>query len=245
MIEIKRYASKSDQGPHLQTNEDLVEVDFVNGLYFVLDGFGGSGIGDKASQALKEDIKKFYLNIGSDPDSTLPFFYSPRYLVEGNALINALLFANAKLVKDNRDKSMNERGGASGLFVSLAETIATIVSVGNARVFLYRSGHLKEIINPDSLDSFSVDNFQKHYCTAPLSAFGLYEDLQFVAREVRIVEDDLLLCLTDGAYGRIQVEELRSIISKNSGQLEKIDEIFKINNSRGNLDNQTGLILNF
>jgi len=59
-MELKSYAAKSHQGPYLQVNEDGVEVDLMQKIYMVFDGFGGSNVGDKTVEFLKENIKKFY-----------------------------------------------------------------------------------------------------------------------------------------------------------------------------------------
>lgn len=80
MSEIKSYAMKTHQGPFLNLNEDLVEVDLVNNLFMVIDGFGGSNIGDKAASMVRDSLKRSFTKIASDPDSTLPFYFSHKYL---------------------------------------------------------------------------------------------------------------------------------------------------------------------
>ncbi len=149
-MKIKAISAQTDQGPFLQVNEDAYDFDLENNLYMVLDGFGGAGIGDVSVSALKENMKKFYTNIASDPDSTLPFFFSPKYLVEGNALINAMLYSHNILVKENMQKETARRGGASGIFLSKAESILTLASVGNCVAFLYRKGIFRRIFIEDS-----------------------------------------------------------------------------------------------
>ncbi|MEI8347163.1 MAG: hypothetical protein WCG27_06835, partial [Pseudomonadota bacterium] len=90
MIQLKSYAGKTHQGPHLQVNEDCYEVDLCNRLYLVIDGIGGAGIGNRYSALFKDGIKQFYTRLGGDPDATRPFYFGHRYLLEGNALINSL-----------------------------------------------------------------------------------------------------------------------------------------------------------
>ena len=111
MIELKSYGLLTNQGPHLNLNEDFVDVDLVSNLYMVIDGFGGSNIGDKAAMIIRNALKRSYTKNSSDVDATLPFFYSHKYLIEGNALINALYFAHSEMSKENKGKKMNNRGG--------------------------------------------------------------------------------------------------------------------------------------
>ena len=110
MIELKRYSAKTDQGPFLNVNEDDVDVDIINKLYLLFDGFGGAGIGDESVKIVRDNIKSFYLKFGSDPDSTFPFYYSPKYLLEGNALVNAINYSHDILKKHNKSKEMSDRG---------------------------------------------------------------------------------------------------------------------------------------
>ncbi|MCK6596381.1 MAG: hypothetical protein L6Q33_14370, partial [Bacteriovoracaceae bacterium] len=60
---LKRVSYISHQGPYLNINEDLVDVDVDLNLYTVLDGFGGSNIGDLAAAELKDVIKKGFTKI--------------------------------------------------------------------------------------------------------------------------------------------------------------------------------------
>lgn len=236
----------TNQGPYLQINEDGIEVDLRSQLYLIFDGFGGSNIGDKTVAKVKETIKKFYTKIGGDPDSTLPFFYSPKYLLEGNALINSMHYAHSLIKKDNFDKNMSERGGSSAIGAALAENILTMAATGNCAGYLYRKGHLEIIARPDSLHDLSVDDYNRHFFTAPMSGFGLFDDLHLEIHELRITDGDMVLLMTDGAYARLDEDEIKYVIEKkNATESEKIGELFSQSNSRGNLDNQSAVILQF
>ena len=75
MIELKSYGMQTHQGPHLNLNEDLVEADLVNNLFMVVDGFGGSNIGDRVAMMVRDSLKRSYTKIAVDPEATLPFPY--------------------------------------------------------------------------------------------------------------------------------------------------------------------------
>src|SRR5688572_25316824 len=114
-MRLKAYAAQTHQGPYLQVNEDAYDFDFENELFMILDGFGGSGIGDKAVEKLKLDIKTFYTQLSDDPDATMPLYYNPRNLLEGNAIINSMMNAHQGLVNANNGKPVNQRAGSSAL----------------------------------------------------------------------------------------------------------------------------------
>lgn len=246
MIELKSYGLLTHQGPHLNLNEDFIEVDLANNLYMVIDGFGGSNIGDRAATIVRDALKRSYTKIANDPDSTLPFFYSHKYLIEGNALINALHVAHQNMIRENENKNMNNRGGASVVSAALAENILTLISTGNCGAYLFRKGHLTTEILPDTLRSMSRDSFSSYLHTIPMSGVGLFEDLHYQVKELKIAPGDLVILLTDGVYARLGENEIKYTIEKNlDSELEIIKELFKLANDRGNLDNQSGLILQF
>ncbi len=246
MIALKGYSSKTHQGPFLKINEDDIDVDLINDLFLIFDGFGGAGIGDRAVGIIKESVKNIYTRIGTDPDATFPFFYSPKYLIEGNALINAMNYAHSVILKENANKEMSERGGASGIGAALSENIITFASVGNCVAYLYRKGILEPIVLPDSLSSLSRDNYESYFQTAPMSGFGLFEDFHLQVRELRIHPGDQIVMMSDGAYSRIERRELKYIMGQGDLRpIEKIEEFFNTANSRGNLDNQSVILLQF
>ena len=246
MRELKSYGMNSHQGPHLNLNEDFVEVDLVNNLFMVIDGFGGSNVGEKAAIMIRDTLKRSYTQIANDPDSTLPFFFSHKYLIEGNALINALHKAHQNISRDNENKSMSNRGGGSVICAAMAENILTLVSTGNCGAYLYRKGNFACEVLPDSLMSLSRDRFSSYLHTVPMSGVGLFEDLHYQVKELKISAGDIVIILTDGVYARLLESEIKYTIEKNlESELEIIQELFKLANERGNLDNQSALVLQF
>lgn len=247
-MKLKAYAAHTHSGPYRNLNEDDYEVDLTHQLYLIFDGYGGQGVGDFTVKLAKEYIKNFYTRIAPDPDATMPFYYSPKYLLEGNALINALRFAHKMIFDLNRKKELHQRGGASCTALAMADQIVTCISTGNCVCYVYRSGELRRLVDEDSLFCFTSDHFYRHLKTAPLSGIGLFEDLHYTVREFRVLEDDLFLLMSDGIYSYIEHQELchhiTSLYSRSTLQ-EMLERLFSIANSRGNLDNQTALFLRF
>lgn len=245
-MELQSYFAKTDQGPFLNINEDDVSVDVANKIFMLFDGFGGSGIGDLAVKGTIETLKKFYTQFASDQEATLPHYFSQKYLIEGNGVINALRIAHTELLKKNSEKNMNERAGISAMCGVLSENILEIVSCGNIMAYLIRNGALSRLVIPHSYEHLGADYFERHFLTAPTSALGLFEDLHLVTAEVRVNEGDQIVFLSDGIYSRLQDEEIRYIISRaDLDQFHKVDELIRMSNHRGNFDNQSALLLAF
>ncbi|MBF0359808.1 MAG: SpoIIE family protein phosphatase [Oligoflexia bacterium] len=245
-MKLKSYAAKTDQGPYLNINEDGYDLDLMNDLFMIFDGFGGPGIGDKCVSVLKDNIRNFYSKVIEDPDSTMPFYYSYKYLLEGNALINAMHFTQKLLFKENKKVDLSMRAGSSSIVTSLSEDIMTFVSVGNCLCYLYRDGELLKIVNEDTIGIYPLSGDNSYLKTTPLSAFGLFEELHLQTREVKICEGDLFILMTDGAYSRIKPNELVNFIIRSNNQYNHVvEKIFETANTRGNLDNQTTILLQF
>lgn len=245
-MRLKAYAAQTHQGPYLQVNEDGYDFDFENDVYLVLDGFGGSGIGDRAVEKIKHEIKTYYSQLSDDPNATMPLYYNPRNLLEGNAILNALMNAHQNQLKANQNLPINQRAGASVIAAVRAESLLILVGVGNCCAYHFRQGKLTKMIFEDTLKFLSKDQFVSRFHSAPANALGMYPELGHQLKEVRLAVGDRVLLLTDGVYSEISDEEIQYALSKAaSDPQERVNSLLKLSNSRGNSDNQTAMILEF
>ncbi len=245
-MRLKAYAAQTHQGPYLQVNEDGYDFDFENDLYIVLDGFGGSGVGDRAVEKIKHEIKTFYTKISDDPNATMPLYYNPRNLLEGNALMNALLNTHQNLLKSNSEKPVNQRAGASVIAVARSESLLVLAGIGNCCAYHFRQGKLSKIIIEDTFQFLAKDQFNHRFRSSPMNAIGMYPELGPQIREVRLSDGDKILLLTDGVYAHLTEDEILYILNKAAPDAqERVNSLLKLSNSRGNLDNLTAMILEF
>lgn len=245
-MHLKGYAAKTHQGPLLNINEDSYEFDFENNLFMVLDGFGGAGIGDKAVEILKYEIKEFFSNLSNDPNATMPLYYDPKNLLETNAIINALTHAHRNLYRLNLSKPLGLRAGASCIIAARADRILVIVGVGNCNAYLHRQGSLFKILTGESLILSSKDLTKFNSATTPLNTIGMYPEFSPQFKEVRLLAGDKVIFLTDGIYQSLSDEEILYCLNKSiNNPNQSINDLLKLSNSRGNTDNQTAVILDF
>ena len=243
---LKRYAYKTDKGPLLEVNEDDVEVDLKNEIFMILDGFGGSDAGVKAVNTIKETISQFYTKVVEDPDSTLPFFYNPQFLIEGNALVNAFHKAHEAVANQNKGKNLSQMGGASVSAGVLSGRVLTIVSIGNCSVAVIRNNNIQLINYPESYGSFNGEVNSKFLTNFTLNALGLFKFPSLSVKEFFIENDDKIIFLSDGAYNRLSLSEIKNIFFyPKLSDKEKINRVFNLVNGRGNQDNQTCMVLDF
>ncbi|MAZ49085.1 MAG: hypothetical protein CME65_11015 [Halobacteriovoraceae bacterium] len=245
-MELKKFSAETHQGPFLNLNEDGYDFDLDQELFMIFDGFGGNGVGDKVVEELKTSVKKFYQNFVEDRNATLPFFYSPKFTLEGNALINSALFSHEKIFKANQIVPIAQRGGASGIIMAKFESLITLLFVGSCRGYLLRRGKLTKLCEEDTHRHISFDSLDSHLKNMPLSGFGLFPDLYYQVKEVRVVQGDKLVLMTDGVFGRMDEDEVKASVSQYTVNIKsKVHQMFQLSNQRGNLDNQTCMILEY
>lgn len=245
-MKLKNYAAVTHQGPYLEVNEDGYDFDLDQQFFMVLDGFGGSGIGDKAVLRLKEEVKKFLGRLASDADSTMPLYWNARWPIEGNALVNSMLFAHQNMYRDNSTKPLNQRAGASFCCALKADDMLILAQVGNCFSYLVRRGHVEPLFIPDNHVWLAPDLHATASMRIPASAFGFYPELTWSLREVRVQEGDQFALFTDGVAPWIDYGELGHVLSRPDEDLQtKLNGLLKLSNDRGNHANQTGMILEF
>ena len=245
-VELKRYYAETSKGPHLSLNEDGLLIDLDSQLFSVFDGFGGSGIGDECVSIVEETLKENYGMLSSDPDATLPIFYSEKYSIESNALINTMLLIHQKIVARNVSLDVGQRGGVSTISSVFSEGIVQLFGTGNCLAIKASGENISPIMLPDSRYEFSLYDQKVADGQFPMSAIGLFNQLHYQIREVPISKGDKIYLLTNGAYSRLTGVELSIILNRQDKSLKEIaNELLLLANDRGNKDNQTVLILEF
>lgn len=245
MVELKSFGLETSQGPYLLLNEDIAEVDLSNKLFILLDGIGGSSVGDQAARSIKECLLKTFTKIARDSESTLPFYYNHKYLLETNALINSFYLAHQNITKENSAKTISKRGGASAIAIAVSDRALSVISTGSCSGYLLRNNRLQNEIIPDSLAQYTSQINYGH-SFIPLSGIGIFETLSYSVREFKLYENDLYFFCTDGGNPLEANDELRNVLIANKNkEILAIRKIFELSNRLGNLDNQSAIIIQF
>ncbi len=243
MREIKSFFARTHQGPYLNLNEDTTFINIKQRIFGVLDGFGGTGISETNLESAQKSIDLYFTKLSGDPNATMPYFYSPQYILETNALVNALFIAHKNLLNINKKKEMKDKGGVSIALTMLSENILSVVSCGNCVSFIYRDGDLSQVSTPDCVSQISISDNSHHKSTFPLVALGLYNEISPKIWELNVEPGDKVIILSDGVYGSLSLHDIKRIIQESgSDEVSQIDNLFSIANRRGNLDNQSAII---
>lgn len=245
-MRIKAYAAVTHQGPQLEVNEDGYDFDLDQNLFLIVDSFGGSSYGERAVQQIKSELKASFSQLTGDPDATMPLYWSPRWLIEGNALVNALLRVHQALLKENQTRSLNQRAGASIACAVKVDDLLLVAHVGACQVLLTRNGHVDTLFIPDTLQFHSHDPSAANALRAPTGALGFFPDLSWSLREVRLQEGDQYVFLSEGIGGWLSPAEVGHVLARATGDNhQRLNALLKLSNARGNWANQTAMILEF
>ncbi len=248
-MDVKRYYANTSQGPYLNINEDQCLCDLENQLYMVIDAFGGAGIGDRAANLVREQLKSFYIKTTEDSDATMPFYFNFHYNLELNALVNALICSHRLLLRDNEEKKIAQKAGVSGIFACQSKGILNVLSVGNVFCYLLRKDKLIRIFAHEH--DFSLlnggEDLDPLASKVPYSALGMYYQLDYSVKEVKVQDGDTVLLATDGALDRLDIHQIQRILlnSKSDNLMSGVQSLFSSNNSNGNKDNQSAIILEY
>ena len=217
---MKSLTAFSSQGAR-PFQEDFVLAHWERGIFAVADGFGGPGAGPEAARLACESVQSFLEKEAGDLEATLPFVLKSYYSLAGNVLFNSILHANQRLVRLNRGKSVNERGGASLLAGYLDGSLLALANVGACSGWLFRDGGLTELVRPRTYSRLSDPWAEDTQRDTPLMAVGMVADLEPEIIEVQTRGGDWLLLQTDGIGPQMR-ERLRELQGAAAGSAESL-----------------------
>jgi len=210
--------------------EDAVLSSPEKGIFVVADGFGGPLPGAAASKNACEAVRGFLIKEAGDLEATMPFVLRSYYSLAGNVLFNALIHANRRLLTENQQKGVHERGGASVLAGFVDGNLLALANVGVCTAWLFRDGKAKELVMPRTYDRlynpFAQGDAREMNSApgVPLTALGISEDMEPEIFEYRVQSGDWLLLHTDGvgAVSREKIFDLYARKRQTSQQAEHL-----------------------
>jgi protein phosphatase len=210
-FKVQAVSHFSSQGAR-PTQEDFVLSEREKGIFVVADGFGGATPGLAAARTACESVRQYLIKEARDQDATMPFVLRSYFSLAGNVLFNAMIFANRKVMRLNREKAVYEKGGASVLAGFLDGDLLALANVGACGAYLFRDGKEIELVIPKSYsrlcNPLSRTTQEDH--DSPLMALGMGDDLEPEICEYRLKPGDWLLLQTDGLGSTLR-QEIASI----------------------------------
>lgn len=241
---LKSYFAVTDKGPYFNNNQDVYFANLDYNIFGVIDGFGGTGIGDVIANRVSSCVSDILTTATNDQDATLKYFYDSRRSVECNFLINGLLKLHNDIQIENEQKSIYQRGGASCVFLIASGSKVTVISIGKIYSLLIRNESVRKIVHEDDGLSFESDNLIASTNSWTKSGIGLFSPLQYSIKEFNVLVNDQVLLASIGAVNNLEINQLASRLSSPNAKQVTTDLLASVN-ELGNRDNQTAILLKF
>jgi serine/threonine protein phosphatase PrpC len=184
--------------------EDYFEINVERGIFILADGFGGTA-GRQAAELAVKSARKFMEQEAGDLDATLPFELRPYYSLAGNVLLNAVAFANQKVLQLNEGRMWERSGGASLIAGYLEGKLLSVAQVGACRMHLKREKNLKQVVSPKTLLSQTNPFLEEgDGDSIPLMSLGTAKRLEPEIIEVELRPDDQVFIESTGVGKRLR-----------------------------------------
>lgn len=212
------------------------------GLFMVADGMGGHSDGELASATVvrvsaTQLLNKVYLPILTKADM------ADRTPIT-EALDDAFQLAHSNLIEDI------PTGGTTLTAAVIIGNLAHIAHVGDSRIYIISEDRIEQLSRDHSyvqrlieLQEITPDQAENHPQKSVLyRALGLSEQLEIDTMTRRLPSGSSLLICSDGLWGLVSDEELRSIVLRYPPQ-QACDTLVSLANQRGGTDNITVVIV--
>ena len=189
--------------------EDSALVKRVGVLAVVADGMGGLAMGQESATATVKTVLAVH-EAGFPTDSTTEI------------LRQAVIAANEEVLSLARGAHVEGEAGSTLVAVVVKEQLLSWVSVGDSRIYLYRTGELTqlnreqnfaaELMRRVAVGEISRDDAEQHPDRAGLTNFIGNPDLKPADASLRpfpLKDGDWIILCSDGLFGVLDDEELR------------------------------------
>lgn len=248
------YKAISDVGRKRSANEDSYFADPELKLFVVADGMGGHAAGEVASRIAVDAIHDFIQFTNHDKDITWPYEFDETLSMGGNRLKTAIQTAHAKVLETTGNKK--ELQGMATTVVSLLfeDGKTQVAHVGDSRAYMVRAGKLIQLTSDHSwvneqLRSGAITSTQARnhpYRNIVTRALGGPNPVDVDVSEEEMQEGDVLLLCSDGLNTMITDEDILTIISENSEDIEKACQaLIDRANQNGGEDNVTAILVRY
>lgn len=235
-----RAVGKSVRGMKRENNEDAIFVsrpgDYPEDLYIVADGMGGHNGGEVASaEAVRAFIKYIVKN-------------HPAAVKSGELLelmTEAAQFSNRAVFEKSRTSPELYGMGTTITASLISGGRAYIIHAGDSRLYVFRSGKLKQITKDHSyvMEMVKMGEITKEEAKVHpkrniiTRALGTDMELDIDATVLPLEESDVLLMCTDGLDNMVTDDRIEEILNKETKMEDKLAELIDTANEKGGFDN--------
>jgi len=242
-----RFAAGTDIGLIRDTNEDYYRIIHESSqdayAFIIADGMGGHSCGEIASRMAVEYISDIVERSGSSLFSCLNI---------GEEIKKLLKEANINVFEASLSNPEASGMGTTLTMAVIARGKVTVAHVGDSRLYMARSGSLRqitedhsfirELIKKGTLTREEAESHpRKHVITR---AIGTSRELEVDILELEAEKGDIFLLCTDGLTNMISEDEIYRVIIDNEPE-KACAELIEAAKSKGGEDNITVIVIKY
>ena len=221
-------AAYSDIGIRRKANEDCYFLSPEADLMIVCDGMGGQVAGGFASKIAVETIKDVYYGIQKSQLQKILLDLELDLTDATARLVAAVRLANRRLNKIAAQFPKLRGMGTTVVALALDKTLATMVHVGDSRIFRISGkdvlqltedhSWLNELIEDDEINEEQIETFQeKNVITR---ALGTSSTVRLDVHCEKYRRNDVYVLSTDGMHNSVPAEDIFRIYRKQHYSVE-------------------------
>lgn len=244
----------TDIGCQREYNEDCILVDLTGQLFVVADGMGGERGGACASRLAVDTVRDYFSTPRTGGEQDWPFGYLHDLNLVQNRMLTAIKLAN-RAIRSRAEEDENLAGmGSTVAVVYVIGKKAVVGSVGDSRVYLWRT-HLLTQVTRD--DSFVYDLLEAGAITPEqaaihpdrhklLMAAGVQENIRIRRpEELELAAGDRLLMCSDGIHGVLDDTVLGKALSTAQDPEATVRYLVSRARRQGGPDNISCIIIDY
>ncbi len=239
-----RYASVTDTGRVRQNNEDCYATfrKGRDGVFIVADGMGGHAVGELASRTAVQYVV----------DSLPTGLARVRTSREMEELLHSMVErANVKVYLQSLDNRRYKGMGTTLTVAVIRDWRLYLSHIGDCRVYLLHGSSLQrltvdhtlvqELLDSGSITVEEANNHPKRHML--MRSLGVNEYMSPDTQSFDISEGDLIMLCTDGLYGMVPEQTIRSILRHHKDLDSCLDQLVEAANQAGGKDNITIILV--
>ena len=247
---IRSYGS-SDTGCLRTQNEDRILRNDALGLYVVADGMGGHNHGELAAQLAVEAIQAYVHASVNYQEITWPFGYDFQRSTNENRLSNAIRLASRRVFERARETPELDGMGTTVAAALVEDSVATVASIGDSRVYLYSNGRLEPLTQDDTWVGTMVRNgvmLESEVASHPMrnvltQAAGVRPTIDLHLLERRLSPGDALLLSSDGLHGVVEDRRVAEILASGPKEEASVKGLIEAARQAGAPDNVSCILV--
>lgn len=243
------YFGITDKGRVRENNEDSYIIDESINFAAVADGMGGHLAGEIASRMAVnitlETLKDYLLK------DKMPEVYSKDYTKMTNILNASVEKANEEIFLNSQKDELRKGMGTTLTAILINDYIASIVHIGDSRLYLIRNSEINQITEDDS---FIMEQYRTGKITlketenSPFKnvltkALGIKKENSYFIKEEKIQPGDILLITTDGLTKMLSDKEILKTVTSFTELNKAGKKLVEDANSKGGEDNITLILI--